>query len=252
MFSQPKNDSVAAPSLAEFQPLYAQVKNLLVKRIGSGAWKPGELLPSEYELAAEYNVSQGTVRKAMMALEADRLIVRRQGRGTYVARHTSDDTLFHFFRMVGLDDRRLTPSSVVLRQCTQHSTPEQAALLSLSAGEMLHAIVRVRHFDGVPAIFERIFVPVGLMPNLKVKLGEEMDEEMYVIYQDRFGISIARATERLAAVAATAEDALHLRLEVNAPLLQICRIAHDVNGSHIELRVSRCNTTHSRYAAEVN
>ena len=110
MFSQPKNDSVAAPSLAEFQPLYAQVKNLLVKRIGSGAWKPGELLPSEYELAAEYNVSQGTVRKAMMALEADRLIVRRQGRGTYVARHSSDDTLFHFFRMVGLDDRRLRPS----------------------------------------------------------------------------------------------------------------------------------------------
>jgi GntR family transcriptional regulator len=247
------NDSVATPPVvAEFQPLYAQVKNLLVKRIGSGAWRPGELLPSEFELAAEYNVSQGTVRKAMMALEADRLIVRRQGRGTYVARHSSDDTLFHFFRMVGLDDRRLTPSSVVLRQCTQRSTPEQATLLSVAAGEMLHAIVRVRHIDGVPAISERIFVPVGLMPNLKVKLSEEMDEEMYVIYQDRFGISIARATERLAAIAATAEDALHLRLEVNAPLLQICRVAHDVNGRAIELRVSRCNTTHTRYAAEVN
>ena len=247
------NDSAAAPSVvAEFQPLYAQVKNLLVKRIGSGAWKPGDLLPSEFELAAEYNVSQGTVRKAMMALEADRLIVRRQGRGTYVARHTSDDTLFHFFRMVGLDDRRLTPSSVVLRQCTERSTPEQATLLSIAAGEMLHAIVRVRHIDGMPAIFEHIFVPVGLMPNLKVKLGEELDEEMYVIYQDRFGISIARATERLAAVAATAEDAFHLRLEVKTPMLQIRRVAHDVNGRPIELRVSRCNTTHSRYAAEVN
>ena len=247
------NDSAAAPSVvAEFQPLYAQVKNLLVKRIGSGAWKPGDLLPSEFELAAEYNVSQGTVRKAMMALEADRLIVRRQGRGTYVARHTSDDTLFHFFRLVGLDDRRLTPSSVVLRQGMERSTPEQATFLSIAAGEMLHAIVRVRHIDGVPAIFEHIFVPVGLMPNLKVKLGEELDEEMYVIYQDRFGISIARATERLAAVAATAEDAFHLRLEVNRPLLQICRVAHDVNGRPIELRVSRCNTTHSRYAAEVN
>src|ERR671911_634442 len=122
------NDSAAAPSVvAEFQPLYAQVKNLLVKRIGSGAWKPGDLLPSEFELAAEYNVSQGTVRKALMPWEADLLIGRRKGGATYVARHTSDDTLFHFFRMVGLDDRRLTPSSVVLRQCTQHSTPEQAA-----------------------------------------------------------------------------------------------------------------------------
>src|SRR5829696_8101382 len=156
--------------LTEYQPLYAQVKALLVKRIGSGAWRPGEMLPSEFDLAAEYNVSQGTVRKALMALETDRLIVRRQGRGTYVARHTSDDTLFHFFRLVGLDDRRLTPSSVVLRQGTERSTPKQATLLSIAAGEMLHAIVRVRHIDGVPAIFEHIFVPVGLMPNLKVKL----------------------------------------------------------------------------------
>ena len=103
----------------EYHPLYAQVKALLVKRIGSGAWKPGEMLPSEFELAAEYNVSQGTVRKALTALETDRLIVRRQGRGTYVARHSRDQTLFHFFRMVGLDDYRLVPTSIVLTQGRQ-------------------------------------------------------------------------------------------------------------------------------------
>ena len=76
------------------------VRDLLMKRIGSGGWKPGEMLPSEFQLAAQYNVSQGTVRKALNALEADKLIVRRQGVGASVARHTRDDALLHFFRMV--------------------------------------------------------------------------------------------------------------------------------------------------------
>jgi GntR family transcriptional regulator len=94
-----------------FQPLYAQVKTLMTQRIGSGQWKPGDMIPNEFQLAAEFNVSQGTVRKALIALEADKLIVRRQGRGTYVARHTGEQTLFQFFRMVDSEHRRLTPLS---------------------------------------------------------------------------------------------------------------------------------------------
>ncbi len=243
--------SVATPERASFRPLYSQIKALLVKRIGSGAWKPGELLPSEFELALEYKVSQGTVRKALTALEADRLIVRRQGRGTYVARHTRENALFHFFRMVGPDDKRLTPASVVLSQNTQAAKPEQAAHLSVEPGTKLHALVRVRHFGGIPMIFEQIFVPADLMPGLAVKVGVEMDDEMYVIYEEVFGISIARASERLAAVAVTAREAKHLRLEPGAPVLEIVRVACDVSGSPVELRISRCNTHAARYAAEV-
>ena len=198
--------------LTGYQPLYGQVKDSLVKRIGSGSWKPGEMLPSEFELAAEYQVSQGTVRKALMALEADRLIVRRQGRGTYVARHSRDETLFQFFRIVGLDNRRLTPSSHVLSHRKQRATNEQAARLNIKPGAMLHAIIRVRSLDQVPAIFERVFVPVALMPELRVQVDEEMNEEMYVIYQEKFGITIARASEKLAAVSATAEEAKLLNL----------------------------------------
>jgi GntR family transcriptional regulator len=235
----------------DYQPLYVQVKNLLVKRIGSGGWKPGEMLPNEFELASEYQVSQGTVRKALMALEADRLIVRKQGRGTYVARHTRDAALFHFFRMVGLDDRRVTPASVVLKQTKQRATREQAKHLSVAPGAMLHVVTRVRRIDDVPTILERVLVPVALMPDLTVKVGERMDDEMYVIYQEHFGISIARASERLAAVAATAEEARHLDVVAGAPLLEISRIARDVNGRAVELRVSRCDTSRYRYAAEV-
>lgn len=247
------DDSFAAPAgTTDYQPLYAQVKNLLVQRIGSSAWKPGEMLPSEFQLAAEYKVSQGTVRKALLSLEADRLIVRRQGKGTYVARHSRQETLFHFFRMVELDDQRRIPTSVVLTQRTQRATKDQASRLSLELGTMLHAIVRVRSFEGRPAIFERIYVPVTLMPDLTVEAGVEMTDEMYVVYQELYGITIARATERLAAVPATAEETRHLNLDAGTPLLEILRVAHDVNGQPVELRISRCDTTSTRYAAEVD
>lgn len=234
------------------QPLYAQVKALLVQRVASGGWKPGQMLPSEFELASIYNVSQGTMRKALIALEADRLIVRRQGRGTYVARHTRERALFHFFRMVDAGNRRQTPSSIVLTHRTIKARPEQAALLEVEPGTMLHAVVRVRRFGGVPAIFERIFIPVALMPRLSLPKAVVMEDEMYVIYEESFGITVARASERLTAVPAGCEEATHLKVAAGTPLLQILRLARDVGGSCVELRVSRCNSAFTGYAAEVS
>ncbi len=76
------NDHPAATFKPELRPLYVQIQGLITKRIADGAWKPGDLLPTEHELAAEYGVSQGTVRKALIALEGEKLIVRRQGVGT--------------------------------------------------------------------------------------------------------------------------------------------------------------------------
>jgi GntR family transcriptional regulator len=241
----------SAVGLTEYQPLYAQVKSLLLKRIGSGDWKPGEMLPNENELASEYNVSQGTVRKALTALETDKMVVRRQGVGTFVARHSRDRALFQFFRIVGLDDQRLSPTSKMLSQRSVRARNDQAAQLGIEPGAVLHSIARIRCLNGVPAIFERIFVPTTLMPDLAVPEADEMKEEMYVIYQERFGISIARVAERLAAVAATAEEARHLKLEVRAPLLEISRVALDVTGRAVELRISRCDTTRTRYAADI-
>lgn len=242
----------AALQQPKLQPLYAQVKALLVQRIASGAWKPGQMLPSEFELASIYNVSQGTMRKALIALEADRLIVRRQGRGTYVARHTRERALFHFFRMVDVGNHRQTPSSVVLTHRITKAKPEQASLLEVEHGTTLHAVVRIRQFDGVAAIFERIFIPVTLMPDLSLPMATVMEDEMYVIYEERFGITVARASERLTAVAAAREEAAHLQVTPGTPLLQILRLARDVGGSCVELRISRCNSAFTKYAAELS
>src|SRR6478672_7519758 len=70
-----------------FRPLYRQVRDVLVKRIADGVWQAGQMLPSEPDIAADLGVSPGTVRKALDEMTAENLVVRRQGRGTYVARH---------------------------------------------------------------------------------------------------------------------------------------------------------------------
>jgi GntR family transcriptional regulator len=82
-----------------FRPLYRQVKDLLLRRLADGVWQPGQILPSEPEIAANLGVSQGTVRKALDEMTAENLLVRRQGRGTFVARHDEERILFRFFRL---------------------------------------------------------------------------------------------------------------------------------------------------------
>lgn len=243
--------SVAQDNRAKFQPLYAQVKDLIVKRIGSGEWQPGKMIPNEFQLASEFNVSQGTVRKALIALESDKLIVRRQGRGTYVARHTGQRMRFQFFRMVGRDSEPLTPSSKPLSQTVVKADKKQARALGISAGQNLHAIFRIRYFHEDPAIVERLYVPVSLMPDLSVTPGKIMADEMYSIYQERYLTTIARAKDKIRAVRATLEDAKHLGVEAGEPLLEITRIAIDLNGRTVELRVSRCKTNAYSYATDV-
>ena len=73
------------------EPLYVQVRNLLAQRLASGVWPPGSMLPNEMELARELGVSSGTVRKALDSLESDRLVLRRQGRGTIINASLSEN-----------------------------------------------------------------------------------------------------------------------------------------------------------------
>ena len=82
----PPGDAFAGATPA-FSPLYQQIKGLILQSLQSGEWKPGEAIPSEMDLAARYRVSQGTVRKAIDELTGENLVVRRQGKGTFVATH---------------------------------------------------------------------------------------------------------------------------------------------------------------------
>src|SRR5215217_5897815 len=113
-----------------FRPLYRQAKDVLTRRIAEGAWQPGQILPSEFEIAADLGVSQGTVRKALDEMTAENLLVRRQGRGTFVARHDDARILFQFFKLVPDSGERSFPESRVL-EVTKTTDPQATEMLRL-------------------------------------------------------------------------------------------------------------------------
>ena len=238
---------VAAPRV---QPLYAQVKALIVQRLIAGQWRPGEMLPSEFQLADLFGVSQGTVRKALDELAAENVLLRRQGRGTFVAEHDDHRALFHFFHLVGPDGERRLPKSRLISVRKGLASRLEAGRLDIGRGAPVIRIRRVRDLDGRPAIVETIAVPRTLFPDLADI--RELPNTLYDLYESRYRITIARAVERLAAIAADERDAKLLGVAVGTSLLEIDRTALALDGTPAEWRVSRCLTASHHYRVELS
>jgi GntR family transcriptional regulator len=232
-----------------FRPLYQQVRERLVARLIDGTWSPGLLLPSEQQLAAELGVSQGTVRKALDAIAADNLLIRRQGRGTFVAEPEEGRILFQFYKLTADDGRRRFPQSTVLGVAEGKATSVERRRLALDRGATVWRLRRVRELDDKPILVEKIvlaaarFADLGALP--------EIPNNVYALYASAYGVTIARAEEKLKSVAATAEDARRLNCAPKTPLLSIDRLAFSIDGAPTEWRVSRCLTDGYHYLSDL-
>ena len=246
-----KLDPVAAPEPEAplgYRPLYRQVRELLVRRLAEGVWQPGQVLPSEGQLAAELGVSQGTVRKALDALTAERLLVRRQGRGTFVAEHDEQRILFHFFKLMPDAGTPSFPESRILAVRTATADADERERLGLGPGAGVVRIRRLRALGGLLAIVEDIALPEALFPDLA---GLELPNNLYGLYAARFGITIGRARERLKAVALDAERAGLLDAAAGTPALRIDRTAQDLDDRPVEWRLSVCLTERLHYLSDL-
>lgn len=228
-------------------PLYTQVKDLLVARVTKGEWSPGDIVPSEMELARELDVSQGTVRKAITELVENNVLVRRQGRGTFVAIHDGERALFHFFHIVNDNGSKTLPECKTLSCRRKPASRQQALKLKLSSGAQIVCIERIRYLDNQPTILEKIVLPARLFQKLGKQQARDLPNTLYQLYETQFGITINRAEEQLRAVAATDREASLLGLEAGTPLLEIERTALTLDGTPVELRISRCNTSNHHY-----
>lgn len=225
--------------------LYMQIKDLLAARIGRGDWSPGDIIPSEIQLAQELGVSQGTVRKAITELVEKNVLTRKQGRGTFVSTHDQDRALFHFFHISADDGQKVLPQSSVLRCQRKTASRTEAAGLKLDSGTRVIRIERIRQFADQPTILEMIVLPAERFDGLE--LERELPNTLYELYQRQYGITIHSASERLKAVSATEREAKLLNVATGAPLLQIERIALTLENTPVELRISRCNTARHCY-----
>lgn len=239
----------ADQSPTRFQPLYVQVKEHLLTRIVEGYWLPGSLLPSENQLAAELGVSQGTVRKALDEMTAEKVVVRRQGRGTFVSEHTQEQALFHFFRLADAEGVSPAPSSDVISVTEREATPDEVTKLELERGEQVALIERVRLLAEQPVVLETVVLSCADFPNIAAQ--QPLPNTLYTLYQSKYGVSILTAKESITAVLADDYDKTFLKVPVGSPLLQIERLAFSIDGRPVELRYSRCLTDQYRYQIEL-
>ena len=232
---------------ATLQPLYVQVRHLLERALEAGEWAPGTAIPSEFALAARFGVSQGTVRKAIGVLASENLLVRRQGKGTYVATHTEEKSGFRFLRIRRNDGKPEYPGNRLIELRRARASAETARLLGLNAGDGVFVLRRVLEFGGAPAIFDDITLPAALFTGLTRARYAAYPGSMYGFFETQFGVRMLRAEERLHAVAADATSAPILHVAPGAPLLAVDRVSFTYGDRPVEFRRGLCTTRHEHY-----
>lgn len=254
-------DANALPDYAApaFSPLYQQIKGLILKSLQDGEWKPGEAIPSEMDLAVRYRVSQGTVRKAIDELAADNLLVRRQGKGTFVDTHAEKHAQYRFLKLVsdesdGTSDQNSEgPAERQITECKRiRATAEIAKLLSLRTGDPVWQAQRVLSFSGVPTILEDIWLPAAPFKGLTAERLANYHGSMYALFETEFGVRMVKAIEKIRALPANLLHSSLLKIELNTPLLSIERTAFTYNDMPMELRRGYYLTDTHHYRNELN
>lgn len=240
------------PAAPQYRPLYLQVKELLTRSLAA-EWGPGETIPSELELAARFGVSQGTVRKAIDALAADNLLVRRQGKGTFVASHTEEKaSMFRFLRVRRNDGRDEYPANRLIGVRRGKASAEVARALGIRTGDAVITLRRLLEYEGRPAVLDEIVVPAPLFKGLDRRKVERYPGSMYGLFETQFGVRIVRAREKLSAVAADPARAALLRVAPGTPLLAVERVTYTFDDKPVEWRRGLCSTRHHHYLNDLS
>jgi GntR family transcriptional regulator len=216
------------------EPIHAHVRHEFLRRINEGRWQPGSCIPGEVDLAAELQVSVGTVRRALDDLVGARLLERRRRRGTMVTAHTQAGMRDHFFSLVRRSDHdKDFPRHAVRHFATRE--PDRLTAGVLGPGTV-HEIETVGSLHGEVVLYDRIAIPEALAPGLSRAVYEAKPSSAFALYQQLYGVTVSRAIETVEAVAAPVRIAKALGVEAGSPLLEIRRSAVALDGTFVEFR----------------
>lgn len=245
--ARPAGPDAALAKSAVFAPLYKQIKGLLVTSLDEGEWQPGQLIPSELELAARFQVSQGTVRKAIDELAAEHLLVRRQGKGTFVATHHEPRAQFRFLRLMR-DAGDPAPAQSRFLDCRRmKASAELASQLELKAGDPVIYIRRLLLFEATPVVLDDIWLPGTVFRGLTAERLAQYRGPLYGMFETEFQTRMIRADERIRAVAAEPAAAALLRVPPGSPLLLVDRVSYSYGERAVEVRRGLCVTDGFHY-----
>lgn len=216
-------------------------------------WGPGDAIPSEAELATRFNVSQGTVRKAIDEMAAENLLVRRQGKGTFVATHSDPRSFYRFLRLLPDCGSEVTQSRSRPLSCeAMQATPDVAAVLGLPEGAPVICVHRLLYFGDQPVVLDQIHLDGERFKGLSYDELLAWEDSLYSLFETRFGVRMIRAEERLRAVAASEESVRLLGVEPATPLLSVERIAFSYGDKPVEWRRGLYATAQHYYLNELN
>ena len=233
------------------KPLYMQVKKKITDSLVSAEWSPGQSIPSEMQLARIYNVSQGTVRKAIDDLAADKILIRRQGKGTFVSTHNEEDIQLRFLRLTEKLGKKEKLQNKLISFEKEKANNQIAKALSINTSSTLISIKRLLTFNGKPLILDFIKIPAIPFRGLSAEKVIEKNGSMYRMYETDFGIQMLRADEKIKAIAANKESSSMLNISENSPLLSVERISYTYDDRPIEWRLGLCVTLDHYYKTEL-
>ena len=231
--------------------LYREVKRHLIADIQSGRVAPGAALPNEAELARRFDVSIGTLRRAVDELVADNILVRQQGRGTFVGRQDRDRFMFQFFKIAGRDGSREFPQVRLHAFARSRATREEAQALALHGAPPVYRIDNVLSLKGRPVIHDQIVIAASVFSGLTQSVFEQRSGTIYELYQTAFGVTVVGADERMRAELVDETSAKLLGLGAGAPVLRIERVALTFDQKPAEYRVSVVDTREFDYVSRM-
>lgn len=228
-------------------PLYREVKRKLMEALRDGEWKPGEIIPAEKRLCERFGVSVGTLRKAVDELTAENILIRHQGRGTFVASHSQDRYMFGFFHICPKTGHKEYPQVEFISLARDKADADSARRLGVNRGARVVRILNRLSLGGRAVIVDDIQLPERFFAGMTEEQVRERRTTLYQLYQDGFDVAVLRTEERLDAVGADARMAQLLSIPEGTPLLHIVRRALTFRDEVVELRHSWVLSTEHEY-----
>ena len=230
------------------RPLFLQVRDALVERISKGEWKPGAAIPNEVDLAREFGISSGTMRKALDLLEDQRVVTRSQGRGTYVNDQSSAALVSRFWRISAADGKPMIGDAKTIEVVEAQANGEERRRLRLGAQDSVYRVRRARWHDDHPFVVEEASLPAALFPDLLERKG---NDHRIVALAQLYGILLGKAEERITIAAAPPAIADTLRVAPDTSVMRLDRLLLTLDGQPVEWRVAHCHLLGGFYHADM-
>lgn len=229
--------------------LYLQIKDVLIERIQTGAWKSNTLIPTEQALIKEFGVSRTTIRQAITILVQNGLLEKKQGHGTIVKPHQLVGNLGQLKGFAEeVMEKGQVPSSKVIRAEFKHNLFHESEMLQVAEGSPILLVERIRFADETPVALERTCWPESIG---KLLIQHDLNEAKYYEILENYQIYLSKAQERITAINATLDEADSLAIRPGEALLEMTRLSYGLNDHLIEYTKTKYRSDQYHYNIEL-